>query len=324
MRKLKWASALLILAAAGFMMAFLPWKMSHAVRVQLSGTPAEKGLTYQEVKLQPSDARIDLAGWWMPAAKPVATMLFVHGGNGNKADPYFNALGYYDALVERGISVLAIDLRNHGLSGASASGKLTFGAEEKHDAAAGIAWLRNREPNLPVFATAVSMGGASLIHMDALPVRTDGLILVDPVLNNRDVIDRSLHATLGLPQWSLRPTGWAAQQWFIADLDDPGAVARTSRTPILLISDEIDPVTTPDHARALAAANPAVTLALIPPTARDGVTRDQGLWAGHESALRRAPELTMAAIDRFLNSRIAAARTASTGQGDPALPIGPS
>jgi uncharacterized protein len=314
MRKLKWALAVVALLGAAVLLVLVPYQMSLAVRTQLAVSPADRGLTFEQVTLQSTDTPIPLHGWWMPADKPMATMLFVHGGNGHKADPYFGALDYYARLVSRGVSVLAIDLRNHGASGASPSGRLTFGREEKFDAAAGIAWLRGRHPGLPVFATGVSMGGATLIHMDAAGTRSDGLILIDPVLNNRDVIDRSLNAELGMPIWSLRPTGWAAEQWFIGDLPDPSAAARSSTTPILLVQDTIDPVTVQDHARKLAAANPAVTLLLVPPTPRDAITRDQGAWAGHESALRRDPDRTMAAINGFIDRRIAETGRAATGQ----------
>jgi pimeloyl-ACP methyl ester carboxylesterase len=314
MRRLKWILAVLIVLGAGFLLAFLPYQMSLAVRTSLPLTPADRNLAFEQVALQSTDTPIALHGWWMPADKPVATMLFVHGGNGHKADPYFGALDYYARLVGRGVSVLAIDLRNHGASGASPSGRLTFGREEKFDAAAGIAWLRQRHPGLPVFATGVSMGGATLIHMDAAGIRSDGLIMIDPLLNNRDVIDRSLHAELGMPIWSLRPTSWAAERWFIGDLPNPGDVAIKSSTPMLLVSDTIDPVTVPAHARGLAAANPGVTLLLVPPTPRDAITRDQGAWAGHESALRRDPERTMAAIGAFIDRRIAETRRPATGQ----------
>jgi len=306
MRKLKWATGIFVFAAMIFLLIFLPWKMSLAVQVPLAGSPADQDLRFEAVTLQPSDQPIALAGWWIPADEPKASVLFIHGGNGNKTDPNFGTLQFYKALHDRHINVLAIDLRNHGASGTSSTGQLTFGREEKFDAAAGVSWLRKKQPHLPLFAAGISMGGATLIHMSAAGTETDGLILVDPVLSNQDVIERSLFAILGWPRFSLAPTGWVADHFLIDryGLRDPGTLAARQKVPILLVADEHDPVAKVEYARALAAKNPAVQLIILPKSNTDKPTTDQGRWAGHITAFLRQPEIILTAIDGFVEKRI--------------------
>lgn len=301
MRRLKWATGAFTLAALLFLLVILPWRMSLAVSVPLVGTPAEQGLVFEEISLNPPDQSIAISGWWIPTENPKASILFIHGGNGNKADPNFGTLKFYKALHDLGFNVLAIDLRNHGSSDQSASGQLTFGREEKFDAAAGVKWIRARQPHIPLFAAGISMGGATLIHMTAAGTRTDGLILIDPVLNNQDVIQRGLYATLGWPKVLLAPTAWAADFYSIDSkgLDDPLEVAAKIEVPILLISDEYDPVATVKHARALSSLASTVRLVEIPKSLSDGPTTDQGRWAGHVTAFLRQPETVMSEIRRF-------------------------
>jgi len=302
MRKLYWTLGTLTVFIAAVLLVIIPWKMSFAERNPLEGSPADLGLEYETITLHPSDQPIDLEGWWIPADNPVASVLYIHGGNGNKTDPFFGSLDFYKSLHERNFNVLAIDLRNHGASGLSESGRLTFGREERLDAEAGLDWLKAKEPQLPVFAAGISMGGATLIHMVASGVETDGLILVDPILDNGEVITLSLKAILGWPENMLKPTGGVAQ-WYFNDsegLADPGDVAVKFDTPILLISDEYDPVTTVDHARALAAENTSVELMVLPKSADDRPTPEQGGWAGHVSAFIRQPVKVTDAIDAFV------------------------
>lgn len=302
MRALKWGLGIFVTAILVFLLVFLPWKMSFAVPTPLDGTPADQGLVFESVVLEPSDQKIELAGWWIASDNPKASILFIHGGNGNRTDPNFGTLAFYKALHDRGYNILAIDLRNHGVSGKSVTGRLTFGREEKFDAAAGVAWIRKKQPDIPLLATGISMGGATVIHMAAAGIKTDGLILIDPILNNQDVMTRSLHAILGWPMATLVPTGWSAQIYFAESygLTDPGVAAATQDTPILLISDEFDPVARVEYARSLAAANPSVQLLVIPKSSKDGPTLDQGRWAGHITAFLRQPDIVMDAIDRFL------------------------
>ncbi len=279
--------------------------MGFTSRVPLEGNPGDRNMIYERIELKPTDQPIALKGWWMPAENAVASVLFIHGANGNITDPWFGTLDFYKALHDRKLNVLTLDLRNHGASGAAESGRLTFGREERHDAAAGINWLKRKTPELPIFGAGISMGGATLIHMAGNGVETNGLILVDPILDNQDVITRSLHAILEWPQILLEPSG-AAAQWYYNDrigFRDPAQVALELDTPVLLISDEYDPVTTVNHARALAKRSSSIELLVVPKMDNDNSTGDQGGWAGHVTAFVRQPDKVVAAIEDFVNQQ---------------------
>ena len=49
-------------------------------------------------------------------AKHAGTLVFIHGGGSNRTSSYFGSLDFYRAMVDQGIAVAAIDLRNHGES----------------------------------------------------------------------------------------------------------------------------------------------------------------------------------------------------------------
>jgi hypothetical protein len=70
MRWLKGSIVLLLLAVAFIMLVALPYQMSFAVRTPLTTSPADQGVKFEQIKLQPADARIELDGWWMPAPRP--------------------------------------------------------------------------------------------------------------------------------------------------------------------------------------------------------------------------------------------------------------
>lgn len=289
---------------AAVALVIVPLRLGSADSPAIARTPADRGLDFRDVELHPSDQAITIRGWWMPADQPRAALLFVHGGNANREDFYFGALDYYRALHDRRISVLAIDLRNHGASDRSASGRLTFGKEEQFDARAGLDWLRRECPELPILGSADSMGGATLLHLAAAGGRFDRLILVDPVLDNEDAITGAVAATLGVSRTLALPTAWSALHLVNAEPLPSNAmdVAADLAVPILLVQDETDPVTRAAFAREFAARNRHVQLFVIGLAADDAVHVGTSGWGSHVSAFRRQPAQVTAIIDRFLAS----------------------
>jgi pimeloyl-ACP methyl ester carboxylesterase len=295
-----------VVACVAFVaLVVLPWLLASADSPAIERTPADRGLAFRDVELHPSDQPITIRGWWIPASQPVAAVLFVHGGNANREDSYFGALDYYKSLHDRNISVLAIDLRNHGASDKSASGHLTFGKEEQLDAKAGLDWIRAEHPELRIFGSADSMGGATLLHLAAAGGRFDGLILIDPVLDNEHAITGAIAATLGLPRALIIPTAWSALHVVNTETlpANPMDAASDLALPILLIQDETDPVTQVQFARELARRNKHVELHVIGLADDDAVPLSTGGWGAHVSAFRRQPKRVMEIVDRFLASR---------------------
>jgi pimeloyl-ACP methyl ester carboxylesterase len=291
--------AILVLVAV----VVLPFALAPASSPAIVHTPADIGLAFDNVELHPSDQPIVIRAWWIPADKPVASMLFVHGANGNREEVDFGALDYYRALHDRRLNILTIDLRNHGASDKSASGYLTFGREEQHDAGAGLNWLRAKSSGLHIFGSADSMGGSTLLQLAVAGAQFDGLVLVDPVLDNKDTIIGGLAAILGVPRAMVVPTAWSALHLMRVP-SDPVDAARNLNTPILLVQDDADPVTRVEFALALAQRNRHVELRMIGLEADDAVHVGTGGWGTHASAFRRQPKRVLELIDRFLAGRI--------------------
>jgi alpha-beta hydrolase superfamily lysophospholipase len=272
-------------------------------RIPVSRSPADMGISYQNFTVTPADAHLSLQGWWMPAAQPVASLVFIHGGGSNRTSEFFGSLDFYQALVARGVSVAAIDLRNHGHSGQDGLG-LQFGRTEKYDAMATIEWVRAREPGLPLYAMGISMGGATVIHAASSGAPVDGLILLDPLLDTNDVFRRGGWVETGLPDSLFALSSWSARNFFGLPDGEAQALHRATSIdlPILLIQDPADPVTRLPFARQLAAANPGVSLWVAPDVAADDERLAwKGRWGTHVAAFQLYPAETIEQLMRFIH-----------------------
>jgi pimeloyl-ACP methyl ester carboxylesterase len=94
-----------------------------------------------------------------------------HGFTGSSRTPAVQAI--CRGLAARGCGVLALDLRGHGRSG----GRSTVGAEEIHDVAAAVAWLR-AHGYARVAVLGWSMGGSCVLRYAGLGGDTDAVVSV--------------------------------------------------------------------------------------------------------------------------------------------------
>ena len=76
--------------------------------------PGDRGLAFEST-LIPSDELL-LRAWWIPAERPRAELIFVHGAGSNRISEFVGSLDFYRTLNELGASVVTMDLRNHGKS----------------------------------------------------------------------------------------------------------------------------------------------------------------------------------------------------------------
>ena len=295
---------LMVLSAAYLTLHYIPRAALFQDRTPIVATPASVGLHFEKVELQPNGEPLTLAAWWIPAASPVANMVFVHGGGSNRTSEYFQALNFYRAINARGVSVLTLDLRNHGESDGDGKG-LKFGASEYADVLAAIEWLRAKSPHKPLFGMGKSMGGATVIHAAARGARLDGLILLDPALDTHSALANGIWAGSGIPRFLLMPAVQAAVSGYGLPQGDSGALelATGLDMPILLIQDPDDPVTVAEFARGLASRNRHVTLWEAPPIdSRNAEIAWKGRWGSHVAAFQVHPEATLTTIMSFINS----------------------
>ena len=138
--------------------------------------PGDRGLAFEST-LIPSDELL-LSAWWIPAERPRAELIFVHGAGSNRISEFIGSLDFYRTLNELGVSVVTMDLRNHGKSPVT-DGRLRMGATEWRDVIAAGNWLdAHQASELPRLVLGASMGGSAAIHAAANGLRIDGMILL--------------------------------------------------------------------------------------------------------------------------------------------------
>ncbi len=303
---MKWVAgvaALLFSVWAVIFVGFLPSQLVLANSDPLTSDPSSVGLEFDDVSIPVAQDNLSLSAWWMPAENAHSVMLYVHGANGNKQDIYIGALDLYAAFVSRGYHVMAIDLRNHGGSEKSESGKLAFGSEEYRDVHAALTLIEQLAPDLPIIGAGVSMGGATLIEASVRDPRLQALVLVDPLLDPESASLGGIHAMLGLPKPLLGPTLWSATTFFGlgGESTDLLKTAKALSVPVLIVQDPDDPVTLARYSQELADAMPNIIYHLMPtPPANHPVLADAGGWGSHGAAFRLDPNHVMKQIDSFL------------------------
>lgn len=267
--------------------------------------PGSRGLDFDDIEIESNG--VTLAGWWIPAKKPIAELIFVHGAGSNRISAYIGSLDFYATLNELGISVIAMDLRNHGNSPIT-DARLHMGATEWIDVFAAAQWLDNTQPiALPRFVLGASMGGSTVIRALHQGLQVTGTILLDPQLDILDSLVHGAKVTTGLPA----PLFVLAVQTAIWRYDLPSgphsplAQATALRQPILLLQDWEDPVTRYHYAESLANQNPQVQLKKVPHIApSDPCIRDKGNWGSHVASHPCHPAWTRQQIATFVNDRI--------------------
>jgi pimeloyl-ACP methyl ester carboxylesterase len=188
-----------------------------------------------------------------------------HGFTGSSRNPDVQRIAR--GLAERGIGVLSPDFRGHGRSG----GLGTAGADEIHDVAAAVAWLRAVGYRY-VAVLGWSMGGTAVLRHAGLGGDADAVVSVSaPGLwferGTRPM--RLVHwmfesrtgrtATRVLRRTRVSPTGW--QTLPEAPAEVAGAIAPR---PLLIVHGAADHYFPRHHVEALAAAAPDADLWIEP------------------------------------------------------------
>jgi fermentation-respiration switch protein FrsA (DUF1100 family) len=137
--------AITLLIVAGFLilmgilLIFFTWRrawgLTHPPRKALTRTPADLGVTHEDVTF-PTEDGLTLSGWFIPA-KNGRTLIACHGIFDNREQFLEQAV----ALAQEGYGFLLYDSRAHGKSSGTVC---TYGHDEIHDVAAAVAYLEAR------------------------------------------------------------------------------------------------------------------------------------------------------------------------------------
>ena len=141
-----------LMAAARFL---LPSLAFHPTR-EITATPADAGLRYEDVALTADDG-VRLHAWYVPAENARATLLFCHGNGGNLSWRVESLRIFHDL----GLSSFVFDYRGYGRSEGSPSPEGIA-----RDARAAWNWLQDRgvaSGDIVLFGR--SLGGAVALEL---------------------------------------------------------------------------------------------------------------------------------------------------------------
>lgn len=182
----------------------------------LHATPAQYGLTTEEVRFRASDGT-RLHGWWAPAveaSEAKGTVVFCHGNHGNIS----HHLGSVAWLPRRGFNLLLFDYRGYGRSDGEVSRAGTVA-----DTVAAIDFALARDPHATV-VFGHSLGGAVAIPAVAARPQVRAIAVEGTFPSYRD-------AARAAAPW----LSWL-MSWLVSDGYDPeDALANLPPRPLLVI-----------------------------------------------------------------------------------------
>lgn len=170
----------------------LPWEDAQALQ-KTSWAPMAKMIhnaaqwlkenNAQDVYIK-SDDGLKLHGLWVPAEKPVGTVILFHGYRSCYLSDFSLILSFYHGL---GLNLLLVEQRSHGKS----DGKyITFGIREHRDV---LNWINDHNARFgkqPVFLGGMSMGATTVLMAagESLPDNVRGITADCGFSNPCDII----------------------------------------------------------------------------------------------------------------------------------------
>jgi pimeloyl-ACP methyl ester carboxylesterase len=300
-----WVTLAVVLLAAGVVLVTItaallayglihPDRMTPAKALAILGrmSPGDLELPFADVTFEVVDesrppAKIDIAGWWMPAREPSGRcVILLHG----YSDAKVGAIAWAPLFRDLGWNILAIDHRAHGESEGAA---VTGGHFEKHDLSQVIDQVRQQQPDatrrLVLFG--VSMGSAIAAHTAAMRDDLDAMIFESWV---GDFIFAShAHTNLmGLPGGFVGELSAHFAAWMTgADFRRDRAIVALPKIkcPVLLILGTVDPFADLADTRRVAAEMPNVEM-----WTPEGIDHVRAMGEAYDEYKER--------IDRFLAS----------------------
>ena len=252
-----------------------------------TGTPAQYGLSYQNVTFRTVDG-VRLSAWYIPPRNGAAVVLLPGSGSTRTA-----VLGQAAVLARHGYGALLVDGRGHGLSGGHA---MDFGWWGGRDLAAAVSFLA-RQPGVLTGKIAVlgeSMGGEQALAAIGADSRIRAVVAEGAEgqqyadrgwrpLDFTGVIDRGVdwvqYTAAGLFSGAPRP------------MSIPDAIRAAAPRPVLIIAGGAV-ASEPVAARWFQAASPATVQVWVVP------------HAGHTQGLATAPRAWPDHVIGFLDAAL--------------------
>lgn len=187
-----------------------------------------------------------------------------HGFTGSSDDPHVRSICTH--LHRAGVGVLAVDLRGHGGSG----GRSTVGADEVHDVAAAVSWLKG-EGYERVAVLGWSMGGSVVLRYAGLGGAADAVVSISAPGHWYErgtaamrVVNWVCETRTGRLAVRLARRTRLSSGWHELPESPVEVVGNIAPTPLLLVHGDADHYFPRRHIDLLAAAAPGSTVWLEP------------------------------------------------------------
>ncbi len=285
---------LLAVPAAIAILWFVLWPLTEAVNATNrppgplgSATPAQYGLTYQDVAFRTADG-VRLSAWYIPPRNGAAVVLLPGAGSTRTA-----VLGQAAVLATHGYGALLVDTRGHGRSGGHT---MDFGWWGDRDITAAVSFL-DRQPGVQAGKIAVlgeSMGGEQALAAAGADPRIRAVVAEGALgqqLADHGWLPHGLDGALTRGKEWVQYTAAGLISGAPRPMSIPAAVRAAAPRPVLIIAgaavaDE------PIAARWFQAASPATVQVWVVP------------HAGHTQGLATAPGAWQAHVISFLDAAL--------------------
>jgi fermentation-respiration switch protein FrsA (DUF1100 family) len=223
-------------------------RLSRPERHALTSTPAEYGMTYEDVSFKSAVDDIPLSGWYIDSHGD-KVIVMMHGRNGVRDGG--EAMEIASRLYNRGYDLFMFDFRAHGASGGD---RYAMGAWETRDVTGALNYLKERRGISEVGAYATSMGAATMLLAAAEHPEIKVMLADSPFADLPVLLDVQLPQKSGLPGFFNPGIYWMGNLFFGLDMSNVKPVevmGKLEDRPIFLVHNEGDETIPVDNAYQL-------------------------------------------------------------------------
>jgi len=285
-------SLLTILAVGYFgISAVMADRLSQAMRIPLTHTPADFGLAYERVRFASAVDNIRLEGWYVdsPGSKVI---LLLHGKDGTR-ESGDAAMPLARAFAQNGYDVFMFDFRGHGESDGN---RFSVGQLEVRDVAGALNYLKGRGIT-EVGTLGFSMGAATALNAAPDHPELRAIVADSSFADLNLILETELPKASGLPPIFNPGVLFMVHTLYGMDLPNnipAHAVARLGSRPVLLIhggSDDLVPVSHAYMLQKAGANDPNLQMWIVPN-------------AGHTRAFEHTPEEYLRRVIAFFDQNM--------------------
>jgi len=227
------------------------------------------------------------------SSSPSETPLLLHVSG--ITSTWLNGARYAKAAERMGFQLIAMEMRNHGISDHNQAG-VSYGCKEKNDVKAVLSALQKDFPKSPILLWGSSGGSMAILNAaPSLPSefpQVKALLVESPSSSLRDVAESK---SPGLPPWLYETAIGIAGMRAGVKFQDCAAttLAPQVQLPTWVVVNKADPLTPPWMAKKIHAALPAAlrSLTIYP-------------HGGHEAVWNGQPEQYEADLEKFWKQNV--------------------